>query len=102
MKEQGILDHEYRYFGIDSPRGHRWYNFDPQTFLEYAMEGTYGGWQPGDNTSRDYVPGEVAVVTNDGTIESCNPRDIERPIFEITGISWDDFQHFLMMGQVYE
>lgn len=28
------LDDEYRYFGIDSETGNRWYNFDPLTNLE--------------------------------------------------------------------
>lgn len=28
------LDHEYKYFGINSDAGHRWYNFDPFGNLE--------------------------------------------------------------------
>jgi hypothetical protein len=52
--------------GIDSPRGQRWYHFDPRTFLECATAGSYGGWQPGDETGRDYVPGPVAVMADDG------------------------------------
>ena len=33
MRNKQIKD-EYRYFGIDSPTGNRWYNFDVFTFLE--------------------------------------------------------------------
>lgn len=36
MAESGTINDPYRYYGIDSPTGHRWYNFDPQTFLECA------------------------------------------------------------------
>ena len=33
MRNKQLLD-EYRYFGIDSETGNRWYNFDPLTNLE--------------------------------------------------------------------
>ena len=33
MRDKQLLD-EYRYFGIDSETGNRWYNFDPLTNLE--------------------------------------------------------------------
>lgn len=36
MAEAGTIDHPYRYFGIQSPTGHTWYNFDPSAFLECA------------------------------------------------------------------
>src|SRR5262249_16943074 len=55
MAEQRILEDEQRYFGIYSPRGHSWFNFDPCTFLECAVAGSYGGWQSGDDTGREYV-----------------------------------------------
>ncbi|WP_294282882.1 hypothetical protein [uncultured Chryseobacterium sp.] len=31
------LDDEYKYFGIDSETGNRWYNFDPDSILECGM-----------------------------------------------------------------
>jgi hypothetical protein len=39
MAEVGTLNDPQRYFGIDSPTGHRWYNFDPSTFLACASSG---------------------------------------------------------------
>ena len=36
MAAAGQLDNQYRGFGIDAPRGERWYNFDPCGFLECA------------------------------------------------------------------
>jgi hypothetical protein len=102
MAEQGTLKNEHRYFGIDSPRGQRWYNFDPCTFLECAMEGSYGGWEPGDDTGRDYVPGPVAVLGDDGEITTSDPRDEMDPVLPIRDVSWDDFQSFLGCGQWYE
>jgi hypothetical protein len=102
MAEQGMLEDEQRYFGIDSPRGQRWYNFDPCTFLECAMAGSYGGWQPGDPTGREYVPGPVAVLGDDGKITASDPRDVPEPVASIREVSWDDFQSFLGCGQWYE
>jgi hypothetical protein len=102
MRERGILDGELLYFGTDAPRGGRWYNFDPCTFLECGMAGTFGGWQPGDDTGRDYVPGPVAVMGDDGQITSCDPRDVPNPVAPIVEITWDDFRTYLGDGQWYE
>ncbi|GHU26826.1 hypothetical protein AGMMS50256_05050 [Betaproteobacteria bacterium] len=33
------LENEYKYFGIDSETGNRWYNFDPHTNLECGARG---------------------------------------------------------------
>jgi hypothetical protein len=102
MDEQGQSRNEYRYFGIDSPRGSRWYNFDPRTFLECATVGSYGGWEPGDDTGRDFVPGPVAAMDPDGKLVDCDPRDLERPANVIVEVTWDDFRDFLGSGQWYE
>jgi hypothetical protein len=102
MDEAGILSNEYRYFGIDAPRGARWYNFAPTIYLECAAAGSIGGWEPGDPTSRDYVPGEVAVFDDEGNIHSADPQSIERPIVEIPHITWEQVQDFLWCGQSYE
>jgi hypothetical protein len=102
MAEKGTLNDNMRHFGIDVPRGSRWYNFEPGSFLEAGMVSTFGGWQEGDATGRDYVPGPVAVLGEGGKIESVDPRDIDDPITELKEISWEEFQHFLFMGQIYE
>jgi hypothetical protein len=102
MQENGQLNSEYRYFGIKSPRGAYWYNFDPSTFLECAAQGFYGGWEPGDVTSRGFVPGPVAVLENDGTIGQRDPRELSRPTLPISQVTWDDFRNFLRQGQWYE
>jgi hypothetical protein len=39
MAKEGILKTPFRDGGIDSPTGHRWFNFDPATFLECASRG---------------------------------------------------------------
>jgi hypothetical protein len=74
MHEQGILQHELRYFGDTAPSGHSWYNFDPGTFLECAAAGTFGGWS----------------------------READDPLHVIDRISWDVFREFLYKGQLYE
>jgi len=51
MAQAGLLENEWRYYGIDSPTGHRWFNFDPSTYLECAPQsiredgvGTEASW----------------------------------------------------------
>jgi hypothetical protein len=102
MGERGMLADKHRYFGIDAPRGGQWYNFDPCTFLECGMAGTFGGWEPGDDTGREYVPGPVAVMGDDGQLTECDPRDIPNPVTAVPEVSWDDFQSFLYDGLCYE
>jgi hypothetical protein len=102
MDESGRLTDKLRYLGIDSPRGSRWYNFDPCTFLECAVAGSYGGWEPGDDTGRDFVPGPVAALDPDGKLIDCDPRDLDRPVNALAEVTWDDFCDFLGSGQWYE
>lgn len=51
MAEAGILDNEYKHFGIDSPSGERWYNFDLAGYLECAAAAMYG--RNGDPAGED-------------------------------------------------
>jgi hypothetical protein len=102
MAEQGMLADEQRYFGIDSPRGQRWYNFDACTFLECATAGSFGGWQAGDDTGREYVPGQVAVLGDHGTVTTADPQDVPDAVVLIGELSWEAFQSFLGCGQWYE
>ncbi len=101
MDEQDVLKNKLRYFGVSSPQGGYWYNFDPCTFLECATAGTWGGWQPGDGAGRRYVHESVLVAEN-GRVEESDPTDIPNPVYEVSQVKWDDFQHFLRQGQWYE
>lgn len=102
MQEIGVFHDEQRYLGTDSPRGARWYNFDPSAFIECASAGSLGGWEPGDNTGRVFVPGEVAILGEGGAIESHPPQYLERPIFHMESLTWEGFVDFLECGQMYE
>lgn len=102
MEQAGLLANELRYFGIDAPRGARWYNFDPFTFLECGVAGTFGGWESGDATGRDYVPGPVAVLDEQGRVTSADPRDLDDPVEQLVSITWNVFVDFLESGQTYE
>jgi hypothetical protein len=102
MAEQGMLANDERYFGINSPRGQRWYNFDPCTFLECAMAGSFGGWQSGDDTGREHVPGPVAVFGDDGTLTTSDPQDVPHSVVSIGEVGWEDIEDFLGCGQWYE
>ncbi|NOK62042.1 MAG: hypothetical protein GFH27_549321n29 [Chloroflexi bacterium AL-W] len=102
MAENRILANKYRHFGVDSPRRSRWYNFDPVGYLECAMAGSFGGWEPGATSGREFVPGTVALLADDGSIQGANPEDIPRPQFEIPYVSWEECKGFIICGQVYE
>lgn len=102
MEQEGMLKDEQRYFGIDAPRGARWYNFDPCTYLECGMTGSLGGWEEGDDTGREYVPGKVAVLGADGKWTSVNPEEIESPVVVMEELDWETLKQFLYCGQQYE
>jgi hypothetical protein len=48
------------------------------------------------------VPGEVAVLDDQGRIASIDPRDIDEPIYAVPSVSWDRFADFLRAGHSYE
>ena len=102
MDEAGTLEDEHRYFGVDAPRGSRWYNFDPFTYLECGMAGSLGGWEPDDLTGRQFIPGEVAVVDSEGKFTVVKPQDVERPIIAMPQFTWEHFSDFVECGQMYE
>ena len=102
MAQSGALQNEMRYFGIQAPRGGHWVNFDPCTFLECAMAGTIGGWEPDDDSGRSLVPGPVAVLDENNNIVTVNPEDVPRPIYPLPFLTWELFRDFLESGQQYE
>jgi hypothetical protein len=102
MEENGTLSDEDRYFGVDSPRQSRWYNFEPVSYLECAIAGSFGGWEPDDESNRQLVTGRVTVIAEDGSIQDADPQDLPRPQFEMPAITWDQFDDFIQCGQWYE
>ena len=102
MERNGQLQNKHRYFGIRAPSGGQWYNFDPCSYIECGVDGSMGGWVEGDDTDRDYVPGKVAYLAPDGSIGSCDPKDLDRPPEVIPAITWDMFLDFSWCGQNYE
>jgi len=102
MEAAGMLADDQRYFGLTSPRGGRWYNFDPLTFIECGVQGTFGGWQASADRRRVPVPGKVMVLDADGQLDAVDPEDVPDPEQPIERVSWDAFRQFLMAGQMYE
>lgn len=102
MEADGTLADEYRYYGIDAPSGARWYNFDPHSFVECGLCGAFGGWEPGDDTGRHLVPGKVAVMDADGSIQAVDAQELESTVFGISTLSDEDLCEFFWSGQSYE
>ena len=75
MAESGTLDHQFRYFGIKSPRGNNWYNFDPKSIVMCAMQGCFHCW-PISGTPEEGV--------------------------KFSTFSWGWLAWFFEVGQVYE
>jgi hypothetical protein len=46
MDQAHLLENKLRFFGIDSPTGYTWYNFDPSSYLECAARGVQEGVSP--------------------------------------------------------
>jgi hypothetical protein len=99
MAETGVAPD---YFGVDAPRGGRWYNFTPEAFLECGVRGCFGGWEEGDPSGVVLVRGNVAILDEAGRITDADPSDLDRPIYEIESIDWNRFADFLGCGQCYE
>jgi HEAT repeat protein len=87
MADAGQLEDEQRYYGIDSPSGERWYNFDPFTYLECGVRGALGG----------YEEDEVIVLVPSPEGQSANS-----PVHEIDNLGWGGFSAILECGRVYE
>lgn len=102
MAAAGTLDDDQRYYGVDAPSGARWYNFDPHAFVECGLCGSFGGWEQGDDTGRDLVPGEVLSIDEDGNTTSEDPETLQKPPKKLEAIDWDDLESFLWAGQHYE
>jgi hypothetical protein len=88
MADAGTTSDQLCYFGVSAPRGARWCNFDVGTYLECAVAGCYGGWEPGDPTGREFVPGDVAVLESDGTVAARDPRQVGRPTVSVDRVTW--------------
>tara|TARA_R110002049_G_scaffold160007_1_gene325005 strand:+ start:452 stop:1069 length:618 start_codon:yes stop_codon:yes gene_type:complete len=102
MDECGTLKNEMRSFGVTAPRNSTWFNFEPIQYIECAMAGSFDGWEPGDDTGREFVPGQVSVMAEDGSIQSVNAEDMPHSIFEISSVTWEQMKDFNYCGQIYE
>lgn len=52
-KDDSLINNQLKYFGIDSPNGNRWYNFDPFTYLKCASSWLVDYY--GETSHIDYI-----------------------------------------------
>jgi hypothetical protein len=86
MEAAGTLEQPDRYFGIDSPSGARWYNFDPLGYLECGIRGVFGGFQESEVI--------VLIPPESGSADS--------PVYELPELAWADLCQVLEYGKEYE
>ena len=86
MDEAGSLSSELRYFGLDSPRGNCWYNFDSLAYLECAVAGFDDDWEEAENID--------TVLNKKASIDSHS--------FTQDRISWSKIRDFFYCGRIYE
>jgi hypothetical protein len=53
-----------------------------------ATVGAFGGWEPGDQTGRELVPGQVAVLGEDRMLTDMAAEDVERPVVQLSPFAW--------------
>ncbi len=102
MKAAGLLNDENRSFGVDSPNGTRWFNFEPCSFLNCAVVGSVGGWDRGNEGTKTLVPGQVIDLSDTSVVISNESNEAEDTVFEMETFTWGDFEDFLWAGQTYE
>lgn len=102
MKQVGVFENPHRFYGIDSPRGRRWYNFTTTGYLECASAGAIGGWEPRDDTGRVMLPGPVSVIDENGHVSCVDSDHVDFKRNELESISWEQVWNFLFCGQIYE
>ena len=105
----GAARDEYRFFGmaVGRPEAARratsdhYYNWTPLSYVECGVVGAFGGWEVDDDTGRVLVPGDVAVLTDEGVV-SMPADEVPSPVVELSMLSWSDVARFLWCGQHYE
>lgn len=102
MRAAGLLSGENPSFGVDSPNGTRWLNFEPCSFLNCAVVGSVGGWDRGNEGTKTLAPGQVIDLSDASVVISAEPNVAEDTVFEMETFTWGDFEDFLWAGQTYE
>ncbi|MFK3983864.1 hypothetical protein ACI2K4_26220 [Micromonospora sp. NPDC050397] len=117
--DEGPLD-QYAYGGVNAPRPPdrvratywRWYNHDPQSYLECGAAGSLGGWDDAADT------GETGETGNAGETECAGKAGGARvavpgPVVSLTAepgpevretasLNWGDLAELARCGQEYE
>ena len=90
MEEAGQLDDKFRYFGLNSPRGSRWYNFEPLGYLECAATGCFRLRSEGPSVAQSRSAAGSQASNGEPAGSSSSP------------ISWRMVEGFIVCGRIYE
>lgn len=93
LADAGLLSPGAREFGIDAPRGGRWTNFTPPSFVECGLQGAFGGLAL-EESSRSMTIGSPRRAEQSGIM-------VARAV-PMSWVTWDDVTSFLVCGQCHE
>jgi len=102
MDESGTLQGEWREFGLDAPRGERWFNFETVGYLGCALAGTFRMREPGDELAYQVESIPPAVRGEAESEEAGRRDDTMRPPLKSPAVSWERFNAFFVCGRIYE
>ncbi|MCA9257100.1 MAG: hypothetical protein KDA33_15730 [Phycisphaerales bacterium] len=102
MDECGKLLSEWREFGIDAPRGERWFNFEPVLYLRCALAGTFGQWEPGEDLAPSVDQNSSIMPADADSGESGRTDETTRLKKLSPAVSWERVHTFFICGQICE
>ena len=98
--ESGALEDDRCYFGIQAARGGSWCNFDPLSYVECAMAGSFGDPTPEDCTNWHFADRPLALLDARQALATfAGPR--RGSMFSEPVLSWAELEHFAYCGQCH-
>lgn len=102
MDENGFFKSEHRYLSVCSPRKSNWYNFDPLTYIECAMAGSFNGWDQYCETRAKSISKPVSEFETENSTRFNIHEEENLPTNVKPSVTWWQMQQFIVCGQIYE
>ena len=94
MQGEGLLGGDLKYVGVNAPRGSRWLNFDPCSYLESGAD----HFLPAVETKANQLVGSLST---DVSLPE-QPQAVAMPTNNASHLTWNQFRNFLLCAQTGE